>query len=511
MSSAHPCFDSKQGEFFTTNIVKSIKTLLQLDNLVNYQCKKWISNSKNKNTKINIIYFIKAFVKIINLSLKIIKLCNIGRKNTTFLMRWNGLEKVEKWKITYRGNPVKIKSTVHQMGISKDYIILTETSFKLVLENFMPSLKFSSLTFKTFNFFRHYLTFPQSPSTTFYIIPRVQLSWVKPGGLIKAEKFKIQGECNHYLVDYDNPNDKITIHAALNKAADAAEFIHQNDTSPFSNREPRELAGMFSNVMAVNRPAIYVVNGKTGRIEQEEILEFEESKHFTWSIGLYAYRDNLPTQKFEDIYWLGFGAWPDIQTQFMYDLYKDYVHREMPLDELMKVTKQGVPTILCRLHINRHTKPMLSIADAYKIPGQYFANSPQFIPRKDSTGSTDGYIVCTAIYSDNPISEPEDESRQNAPWSNNSELWIFDAGNLKQGPLCRLSHPKLNFSFTIHTTWMKDRAPSPAREYSVRQDFEELVRKATQYNPLYNPEDKQKIVDLFEEVYEAFERDIQST
>ena len=58
---------------------------------------------------------------------------------------------------------------------------------------------------------------------------------------------------------------------------------------------------------------------------------------------------------------------------------------------------------------------------------------------------------------------------------------------------------------------MKDRAPSPAREYSVRQDFEELVRKATQYNPLYNPEDKQKIVDLFEEVYEAFERDIQST
>lgn len=527
MSSAHPCFDPNTGEMFTINIVKSLNTLIQVHKLFPDGVKSWAS-SLHKH------HIFRRILKIfIEFWIGLLEFLGLGRKDTTYLVRWDGSQSLKKYKITYKGRPIKITSTMHQMGLSKDYIILTETAFKLVLEDFLPYLQQQLLKLKQcqktsntlsdntiwekiltwLRFHRQYLTFPQSPDTKFYIVPRTKLKRLEDGGAIEAERFIIQGECNHYLVDYDNPNHKITIHAALNKAADAAEFIHQNDVSPFGALKTQQLAGMFSNTMAVNRPAMYVVDGRSGRKEKEEVLKFDQAKEFTWSIGLYAYRDDLPTARFEDIYWLGFGAWQDIQTEFIYDMYKDYIYRDpqMPLDKMMEVIKQGIPTILSRLHIDRQANPSLSVADAYNIPGEYFLNSPQFVPHPNSTGSTDGYIICTAIYSDNLISEPEEGSGKDAPWSNNSELWIFDANNLQQGPLYRLSHPKLNLSFTVHTTWMKDHAPSPTREYDVRKDFQDLVKKAAKSNPLYFPEDRKKIVELFDRVYEAFNRDRKST
>ncbi|MDY7013390.1 MAG: carotenoid oxygenase family protein, partial [Cyanobacteriota bacterium] len=459
ISSAHPCFDPEKGEVFTTNVVKSLETLLQLAALIDHNCTQWFLNLLPRKIRSFFRVFVQVLVGLIDAFFDFLKCFGLGQTDETYLIRWNGSGSLQKWKIAYGGRPVKIKATMHQMGLSKDYIVLTDTAFKIVIESFIPAIqkklfrKFEKSNYSLSSediyrqvvdwtlLIREFLTFPQSPDTDFYIVPRAQLDQVPSGGSIEAEKFTIQGECNHYLVDYDNPDDKITIHAALNKASDAAEFIHKNDVSTFPDRNPSEFAGIFSNGMAVNRPAIYVVDGKSGSKQKEQVLNFEQSKTYTWSIGLYAYRDDLPTRQFEDIYWLGFGAWSDIQTQFIYDLYQDYIHRDpqMPLDELMNVIQeQGVPTILSRLHIDRDSEPMLQIVDSYEIPAQYFANSPQFIPKKGSTGSTDGYIVCSAVYSDNFLSDREPDPN----WSNNSELWVFDASNLNQGPLCRLSHPR---------------------------------------------------------------------
>lgn len=527
MSSAHPCFDPEKEEMFTVNVVKSLNTLLQVSTLINDDVKKCTTDLPAWSPWRKIIKVFAEFLKgWSDVCLNIVECLGLGREDATYLIRWNGSSSLQKWKVTHRNRPVKIKSTMHQMGISKDYVILTETAFKLVLEDFIPSISTQLLKqLKNLNqrlspqeifdkiitwirFHRQYLTFPQSPDTNFYIVSRDQLNRVKPGDSIEAEKFTISGECNHFLVDYDNPNGKITIHAALNKASDAAEFIHQDDTSPFPDQNPKELAGIFSNGMAVNRPAIYLVDGASGRKEKEEILDLNQSKAYTWSIGLYAYRDYLPTQKFEDIYWLGFGAWQDTQTQLIYDLYKDYIYRDMqmPLDKIMEAIEQGVPTILSRLHIDRNAKPILNIVDSYKIPGQYFANSPQFVPKKNTQGSTEGYIICTVIYSDHLISYKE--SDKNPDWSNNSEIWVFDAENLSQGPLSRLSHPKLNLSFTVHTTWLQDHTPTPTRKYDVRQDFQWLVNEALKY---HSSDVGQEMLDLFNQVYAAFERDRKST
>ena len=255
----------------------------------------------------------------------------------------------------------------------------------------------------------------------------------------------------------------------------------------------------------MNQNGIYIINGETGTVEQEGYLPTEQAKQNAWYMALYAYREDFPTRKFTDLYWLSFGAWKELQTEFIYDLYKDASNQSpKELEELMEIIRQGVPSILYRVRVDREAASMLAVADSYNAPCKYFLSSPQFVPRKDSEGATDGYIVCTAIYSDNFLSNANGSSN----WSDNSELWIFDAGNLRQGPLYRLSHPQINFSITVHTTWLPDLDPIPKPEYNVRDDFQDLVEKRA--NLFVNLENKRNFLSLFDKVYEEFDRNRQS-
>jgi hypothetical protein len=95
--------------------------------------------------------------------------------------------------------------------------------------------------------------------------------------------------------------------------------------------------------------------------------------------------------------------------------------------------------------------------------------SPQFVPRADGNGSsTDGYIVCTVAS------------------ENRDEIWIFDAKNLAQGPLCKLGHSSLNFSYTIHTAWLPKIAPRTASyNCGVREDYQEQVKNSPVLQELF--------------------------
>jgi hypothetical protein len=74
--------------------------------------------------------------------------------------------------------------------------------------------------------------------------------------------------------------------------------------------------------------------------------------------------------------------------------------------------------------------------------------------------STDGYIICTVF------------------GRNSNEIWIFQADQLGAGPICKLSHPQLDFGFTMHTTWLSAIAPRTASyDIPVRQDYESLLNQ----------------------------------
>jgi hypothetical protein len=175
---------------------------------------------------------------------------------------------------------------------------------------------------------------------------------------------------------------------------------------------------------------------------------------------------------------------------------------------------------LCRVHIERTETPSiapksegnapeirLSIADRYQFPRGYFGTSAQFVPKEGSSGQTSGYIVCVVIHSNHLLSCDGDGKN----WSDNSEIWIFDAENLEQGAKYKMSHPKLNFGFTAHTTWLREIKSPPALTYNIREDFQYwldnlahnwMERLLSFIDDPIHPEESMK------ELKELFERDV---
>jgi hypothetical protein len=228
----------------------------------------------------------------------------------------------------------------------------------------------------------------------------------------------------------------------------------------------------------------YELDALSGEITKSAIVYDVEK---TWGVEFYTYR-NYPnlgpsTERLSQIYWTSYGFWPELLTRFSEKLFKHYKYRAIAPTDLVQwsTNGQGKPACLFRLDTEK-----MAIADSYSFDGHdaldsanLLVNSPQFVPRIDGGDqSTDGYIFCTVF-------TPQQ-----------SQLWIFDAQNLQQGPLCKLGHPDLDFGFTLHSAWLPSIGPRTA-SYTVP------VR--VDYDPLVNSKSR-KIRQLFEqEIYPHFD------
>ena len=477
LSTAHPQFDPNTGEMFTVNAGKSLSTLLWLSRWLSFNFNKIL----NEFVEISIHFFIKKIVDLclflIVYLLELIEYClhwiDIGGNDFVSLKRWNGKKtSVEQWEIVDGfGRPIKIKQSLHQMGLTKDYIILSDSALKLALEDLIPNANRDIFREERLNeivgHLRKYLSYPELPYTDLYIIARKDLKAdVKK---VPAKRVRIQPETTHFLLDYANDDSKITFHVAHNAASDPTEFIHETDRFPSQDTEMTETlrsrSGMIASPMDASRLACWEIDVKNYQIKKTFLSE-KECREYLWSLAIYTGQSDRSNQ-FTDIYWNCWGAWPELLSEFIVDMYKDYKHRMVPVEEMVdEVMKKGKPANLIHAHIERTSeKPgKLSITDSYNFPPGYFGNSPQFIPRPGTDDPTDGYITCVVIFSDNML-------------SNKSEIWIFDAKNLNRGPCYRLSHPKLNMGLTIHSTWLNKLTAPPTSDYNVREDYQDLVDK----------------------------------
>ena len=226
----------------------------------------------------------------------------------------------------------------------------------------------------------------------------------------------------------------------------------------------------------------------------------------TWSTAFYVCPDLRPTNKYTDIFWNSWGSWPDALTTRTVEAYKNYPERLVDWENAVDVTYQGVPSSLCHLQIKNNNGKMeieLNEDNYYQFNNYYLGTSAQFIPRPHAKDQTDGYIACVVLTSDEFLSQ-SDAADNDPQWSRNSEIWIFDARKLKQGPLYKLSHPQLNIGFSFHTTWMPEaKSPNKRLDYDVREDYDYLVRGLI----ANQPELGDKIRQLFDrEIYPHFPR-----
>lgn len=491
LSTAHPVFDARQSEMLTINYGRSLANLLDLPALP-WAKKIWgklLAHCPHTGKIAKLFWGMEQYIET---KLEFLE-------DFVYLIRWDGTQHLQRWRLVLAdGTSVKIKQSIHQIGLSKDYVVIVDTFFTTGLEqtvnNPLPGLE--DLEEKVRVIANH----KPAPETLVYLVPRAALdrgqrpALDEPEVTVEVVRAKLPPELTHFLVDYDNPQNKITIHGVHASSWYASEWIRTYDRSPYGNKDrvSPHLCGLLPSVMDVSRLGRYVVNGKTGElIEQKKIPDVFEPNipacRLTWGVTLYAYLDRLPSNphqvgaaKIDNIYWTSVGLWQEMLTEFVYDYYTklkqaDAFHQPLVHpDEVLELGETGMPSSLFRL-----ATESMSIEDAYEFPRGHVGISPQFVPRSENSSSTDGYIVCTVHCADC------DRSYQ---------IWIFDADDLAAGAKWKLSHPDLTFGFTLHTTWLAQIAPRQANyQIRVEDDYRDLVS--------HNPELKQ----FFErEIYPQF-------
>lgn len=501
LSTAHPAFDVNKGEMFTVNYGRSIFNLLQtlpvllaLEKLPDaiYHLIASIIGFAGANTLRSILRenlrwtqsLTKEVIQIIQ------KLIGEDIADFVYLIRWDGQGNLERWNLRLPdGSPVRIEQTIHQIGITKDYVILMDTGFimgvKQVFNNLFPENDEAA------RILRQLLERPNLPDSHIYIVRRSDLeagqfpACSEEEVTVLAKKLTIPLSTAHFLVDYENPEGQITLHAAHICAWNVADGVRKYDLSAYPPHDPisDRIYSMEPNEMDISRLGRYVIDGRTGKLVQSKVIHDSPS---TWGLALFAYRDRLtsgmPPKRLDNIYWNSFGLWHEIMTNFALELYEDYPYRAIPVEDVLNLAKKGVPSHLIRLHT-----PSMTIADCYHFPDGHIGTSPQFIPRtsskEDSTDdSTHGYIICTVFT------------------PHGSEFWIFDGANFGQKPLCKLSHPSLRFGYSLHTAWLpKIGGCQSSYNIPVKPDFHKLIA-----------EQSPEIQQFFDkEVYPNFQRDSQ--
>ncbi|WP_204140743.1 carotenoid oxygenase family protein [Halomicronema sp. CCY15110] len=392
--------------------------------------------------------------------------------NFTYLVSWDGQGDIQRWQLMQPdGTPVRIEQSLHQVGVTQDYVVLMDTSLKIgpeqILNNPVPDSP------ETERLLRQTLTRPQQPDSPTYIVKRADLAATATPNAdgtiptVTAQFCRIPMEIVHYLVDYDNPHGEITLHAAHLAATDIGEWLHDFDVFKFDppHGPPAWLRGMIANgQMDIGRVARYRIDGDTGRLTDAKIT-YDSKRH--WGIGFYAYQERtaegMPPRQLKKLYWQSLGFWPELLTEFVYDLYADYPYRAIALSELLD-QEADRPSSLFQVDA-----ATLDITSAYDAPPGYFLSSPQFVPRQNGDDSgEDGYIICTAFGTDPQAEQAVNRDRK--------EIWVFRADDIAAGPLCKLSHPEFQFGFTMHTDWLPAIAPRTATYHvPVRQDYDPLL------------------------------------
>ncbi|WP_083862587.1 carotenoid oxygenase family protein [Baaleninema simplex] len=474
MTSAHSVFDATESAFYTVNIVKSPDSLLEFSLWLTYRLRELKTILKDLITDL-----VEALDDIVNFVL--IHLLKSSNDNL-FLVGWKGGKTLQRWHVTLPdGKPIRILETSHQMGITENYIILANTSLKLCIDDFTPEIEPMQSTEAAW---REISRFPQSDRADLYFISRKDL---ERSHTVTARHVVLDEALVHYVVDYQNAGDEgqyVLLHTAHGNAWDTAEFVHWIDR-PISNPDATfedKIRGMVSVSTDINHLVSYVIDAENGTVVRRSDVSYDdlELSEYPWSIAFYAFREKTNHQqpdRFENLYWNSWGLWGDLLTEFVCQMYRDYEPRFVPIDRTIEQAKTaGIPGQLCRVEIERRNvagePPQLqvAIADRVQFPPGYFCTSAQFVPREGSTDSSDGYLVCIAIRGNRLDSKDSDD----ADWSSNSEIWIFDATDLNRDggqPRYKLSHPELNFGFTAHTTWLRHLSSGNIRPYDVRGDF----------------------------------------
>lgn|GEM_PF-2263782 len=596
LASAHPVYDDYEDAVYGVNASKSLQSMMQIPKLVPYFKQgflKFLSRHADPDQETLqpswldqiLATLVSIILMVIHGILTFLSLLGIGGRDHLFLYRWHGdqteIDDSEKWEIVdEQGWTIPIYQSLHQMALTKDYIIISDSSFKFVMADVLPSLlnpqdfaknlrgvvnkiisfenrlskisealpipkipqKQSIREFgvqppvskssgppstkpepkptkqilrEQLQFLFSFLNYAQTPYTDVYVVRRSDLKSTSNSSgpdsqpphsprNIKAKHFCLEPETAHFLASYDNPDHKVILHVGHIPGLDPAEFVNgiddvicdysaQTHTAQPCPEDINEIlqnrAGVLANSLAPNQLGVWTLDLNTGA--QEKVFLEDEDKFQL--LAFFTFNEKT-TRQVTDVYWNCGGIWPHHHTINQFELYKDQIDPKV-IEQQLNLAKAGRPANLLRVNQSATLDPGNSasgakptIEDCYNFPPGFYASSPQFVPKAgEDNAATDGYIVCVVVATDHLETDGDQDCKL-------SELWIFDAAHLSQGPLYRLNHPELNIGPTLHTAWLSKLESPPLRpDYDVRADYETIL---DQIEP---PDFKHNVRHLFEQ------------
>ena len=136
-----------------------------------------------------------------------------GLKARLNLVKWGLSGALEKWEVVdARGRSIAIKGAVHSMCISRNFIVIVDSPFKI------EYLKVLGLTNRGQ---------AASPDTTLWIIDRNNID--EQSHKVKAVKCILNKEWQHIECDYEDDGSELTLIGASSPASDFSECVRQGE------------------------------------------------------------------------------------------------------------------------------------------------------------------------------------------------------------------------------------------------------------------------------------------
>ena len=459
---AHPAVDPETNDFFTANYSTGLSRLLPAivrENLC-LGIKRWLGGY-------------------------------------TDLLYWNGdrESQLQRWRLRLKnGSPVIIEQTLHQIALTEHHLVLIDIAFSSEVSYFLlPGFVYpllqripSKVLRKSIRQFVKSILLrlrKQLPYTNVYIVNREDLHSQNNSGSnletlvdlnetipkeLEVTKIVLPREVSHFVTDYTDTPDQITLHVAHNNAWDVSEWIQEWDQPSFPMVGIRkDLVGMLVGPVDVSFLGRYTIDPEAGILQDTKVLC---DRHATWAISLYTHPPiTKASPKVETIYWLAWGFYRDLVPKRIFDAYKNYRYRGISVENFTDSKEECTDKAPCLIKLDTET---MKIQDKYSFPSGCFPSSPQFVP-KQGASDQDGYIVCTVVSDRKNIKDATDE------------IWIFETNNL-HGPKYRLVHKDLNFGVTIHSTWMQhpertkesfsEKEAQNIRSNSFDKDYNQLLK-----------------------------------
>lgn len=389
---------------------------------------------------------------------------------TTFmyLMRWDGMGQMQRWNLFRRGDrvPVEVVNSLHQVQVSEKHVVILDSAYQVgassIISQPVPQLKAVDAAA------RDVASRAGDPFMRLYIVAKDDLDSAKGDSSgdraeVLCTVVELPGMAMHFTLDYEEIDGRlgVTVCHSTNTSVDS--FVADYDQLVVGGQAPDEgVMGMLPAAAGLSRIGRYIIDTKTGAVRHGRTVMEEP---YQWETALYGATEAFTTHpipaKTRFSWWFGFGLWPDVAIEEVLNQFDSVVQKFTTRQHVLEELKQGgAPSSLFRFDDENVAIVDGWILDEYGEGGQdergCVLSSPQWVPKAgaepDEDGNLPAYIVTTVF-----TQEDKDENGNFIPKP--PEFWVFDAWDLKQGPIAKLVCDELQVGFTFHTAWLEEISP----------------------------------------------------